>query len=328
MKAEVLLRRFDAASAADYAALAGLRRTVIPEYARSEEELRDTDRRCSEMTEPWMRWFASDEGGDVIGMAEFTPSRWQPGPGKYFLALQVHPDHQGTGIGKALYNTLWAELEKHNPTCVKSEWREDMARAMRFLTERGFGEVARYYESRLDIKGFDLSPFAEDYYKPLSHGIVFRTWRELKASDSNADHKMWRACVEISHDVPSDVPFVELPFDRFQALVMTRPNLDPDGYFVAVDETTGEYAGISHIWRRQADNDLDTGLTGVKRSYRRRGIALALKLRIVRWAKENGFDSIRTENDVTNRPMLSINERLGFYKLPPWLELVWRPEPG
>lgn len=113
-------------------------------------------------------------------------------------------------------------------------------------------------------------------------------------------------------------------FAAFRPLVMDRPALDPAGYFVAVDEATSDYAGLSHVWRRSVGNDLDTGLTAVKRAYRRRGIALALKLRVIAWGQRRVFRELRTENETNNRAMLTINERLGFVKLPPWIELVWR----
>jgi len=46
---------------------------------------------------------------------------------------------------------------------------------------------------------------------------------------------------------------------------------------------------------------------------------MALKLRAVAYAKERGFREIRTWNDSINRPMLAINEALGFAKQPAWI---------
>lgn len=64
---------------------------------------------------------------------------------------------------------------------------------------------------------------------------------------------------------------------------------------------------------------LNTDDTGVIRDYRRRGIALALKVHGIAHAKENGYKKIRTMNESTNRAMLNINERLGFAKRPAWI---------
>jgi GNAT superfamily N-acetyltransferase len=64
---------------------------------------------------------------------------------------------------------------------------------------------------------------------------------------------------------------------------------------------------------------LNTDDTGVIREYRRRGIAMALKLHGIAHAQEQGYQKLRTMNESTNRPMLNINERLGFVKRPAWI---------
>jgi GNAT superfamily N-acetyltransferase len=67
---------------------------------------------------------------------------------------------------------------------------------------------------------------------------------------------------------------------------------------------------------------LRTGLTGVRRAYRRRGLALALKVRSLAFAKEQGYRRVITENESNNRGMLHINEELGFVKNPAWIHYV------
>ncbi len=62
-----------------------------------------------------------------------------------------------------------------------------------------------------------------------------------------------------------------------------------------------------------------TGFTGVLREYRGRGIAWALKLRALTWAKERGYREVRTWNSTRNAPMLGINVALGFAKQPVWI---------
>ncbi len=46
-----------------------------------------------------------------------------------------------------------------------------------------------------------------------------------------------------------------------------------------------EYVGMSNLWDDRASDALYTGLTGVKRSHRRRGIATALKVRAIAYAR-------------------------------------------
>jgi hypothetical protein len=41
----------------------------------------------------------------------------------------------------------------------------------------------------------------------------------------------------------------------------------------------------------------------------------------MKWAKNCGYDHIRTWNDSENRPMLNLNRELGFEKHALWLRL-------
>jgi GNAT superfamily N-acetyltransferase len=57
-------------------------------------------------------------------------------------------------------------------------------------------------------------------------------------------------------------------------------------------------------------------------AYRGRGIARALKLKTVEWAREHGVEFIFTANDAQNQRMLSINSSLGYRPLPASIDLV------
>ena len=94
-----------------------------------------------------------------------------------------------------------------------------------------------------------------------------------------------------------------------------RTNLVPDGWFVPLDNDA--YVGMTNLWSSQAAaNVVYAGRTGVFRSHRRRGIAIALKLRAVEFARKQGIAEIRTQNASNNERMLTINNRLGFVRHP------------
>lgn len=53
-------------------------------------------------------------------------------------------------------------------------------------------------------------------------------------------------------------------------------------------------------------------MTGVRRAYRGRKVAQALKVLAIQQARSRGVAEIRTGNDSRNAAMLSINRKLGF----------------
>jgi len=85
------------------------------------------------------------------------------------------------------------------------------------------------------------------------------------------------------------------------------------------------------LFKSHRPQTLQTGLTGVRKSHRRKGLALALKLRAAAFAKAYGARYIRTSNHQANRSMLAINEAMGFVKelATVWLRLSPVPQrPG
>ena len=90
----------------------------------------------------------------------------------------------------------------------------------------------------------------------------------------------------------------------------------PEATFVALagDEVVG-YAKFSLTAARPMAAVHD--LTGVKRAWRGRGIAGALKRTQIAWAKQQGYERLETTNEMRNEPIRSLNARLGY-----------RPEPG
>jgi GNAT superfamily N-acetyltransferase len=190
---------------------------------------------------------------------------------------------------------------------------------MAFWAERGFVEKMRYWESRLDVASFDCSRFAGAQERVAEQGIVIKTLRELE-SDPQRDQKLYALIQTVVRDVPAPDGHTDVPFEAWLSRLQENPNLLPEAYFIAID---GErYVGLSNLWRMEGVNDVATGLTGVLREDRQRGIALALKLRAVEYAQRVGAPQIRTGNEQNNRAMLSINEAFGFAKLPAWIDFV------
>jgi mycothiol synthase len=99
-----------------------------------------------------------------------------------------------------------------------------------------------------------------------------------------------------------------------------RPSRKPEFFFIALagQEPVG-YAALEDFGR-----EAHHGLTAVKRSWRRRGIATALKKTQITAAKRAGFRRLVTSSEDRNEPMRALNEKLGYRPEPSLSTIVLR----
>lgn len=240
-------------------------------------------------------------------------------PGKLYVGVEVLPEFRRRGVGTALWERLHQEVQQFDPLRLLGHTREDYEDGVRFAQKLGFNECMRDWESRLDPNSLDMEEWGRFPQSAAEQGIDFKTVSELK-SDPNRDRKLYELEWLIDRDVPSPEPPSKVPFEEFQK-VWERTNLIPDAWFVALDG--GEYVGMTNLWSSQANAELlYVGLTGVIRSHRKRGIAMALKVLSVEYALKNGINEIRTWNETNNQAMLGINNRLGFVRQPAHIEFM------
>ena len=95
-------------------------------------------------------------------------------------------------------------------------------------------------------------------------------------------------------------------------------------FFLAFDDSLNDglnIVGQSALLKSDLEHELKTGLTAVSASHQRKGIAQSLKLIAARTAIEKGYTQLQTVNHAINRPMLTINEAMGFQKQNAIIEL-------
>jgi RimJ/RimL family protein N-acetyltransferase len=78
---------------------------------------------------------------------------------------------------------------------------------------------------------------------------------------------------------------------------------------------------MTYLYEAEREGTIFQALTAVDREYRCKGIAKAVKAFAIRRALDAGFTTIYTDNDSRNLAMISINERLGFQRLPGMITL-------
>lgn len=315
--AALWVRPFDMNSLADYQTVIAIDSAIDPDFADSVEEWQHWDGHRN--LEHVRRRFIAERDGEAVAFGHYMHVSWSFREDKYMIWVGVHPEHERKGYGSALWDYMMAELEERQPQDLVSYTRENHTRAVHFLQKRGFEIKMRMPVSRINPQDFDGAPFAEKIAAVEQSGITVRTLAELRESDPDWLHKAYDLEWQSLQDVPSVDGFTQTPFERWQKRLLDSPNFMPEAWFIAVDGA--EWVGLSCLWRTAAgSHKLNTGLTGVLRSHRRRSIATALKVRALSFARDHGVTEVDTDNE-ENNPMLQLNYQLGFRSMPAELDL-------
>jgi GNAT superfamily N-acetyltransferase len=301
----------------DYPAWAELHKAIYPEFPTSEADLREDDRMLSEgyFRERWM----AERDGRIVGWATVQHTEYAFDPDRYSVSINVHPEYEGRGIGSELYSRVLRTLEERGAREAMSQACESRPRALRFLEDRGFVAKMRDRMSILDLDTVDFARWEDAGKRVEEQGILIRSVDELKG-DPERNRKLYELDITVSADMPSVKPMTPPTFENYCRRVFESRWLLPEAFLVALDGD--RYVGTTALWLSDGDEALYTGLTGVLREYRNRGIATALKVRCLRWAKESGRRYVKTFNESNNRKMLGINEALGFVAQPEYIQYL------
>lgn len=314
------LRPFDTENFKDYEGITALDHAVwpddpsLPSEWQKGDELRPKD-------VYYRRWVA-EENGRFVGQITVMEPWWSPESGKYQIELRVHPEYHGNGMYRTLHDwALEAVSAEITPTKLIAETRENFTNYRATLEALGYKVVMRFPYSRLDLATFDPGNYADIVQRVADSGIRTYTLTQLRQRDDDWMIRQEDLEWEIIQDIPYHGELVRQPMEQF-AKMFEYDNFTADGWFIAVDEATDNYVAVSSIWLSLGNPDkLYTGLTGVRRAYRRRGIATALKAQAIAWAKAQGVTYLETDNE-ENNPMYQLNLVLGFRPMPAGLDYI------
>jgi mycothiol synthase len=244
--------------------------------------------------------------GDFVGPGGSVAAGVMPQrPDVAFVMLAVLPDHRRRGVGTALYRKVSSWLAERGVHRIDVPVHEGDEQAIAFAERRGFREVVRNRRMILDLT--TLEPPAVD---PPS-GIEIVSWAERP----DLAQSIYEVACEAFPDIPGGEDELMEPFADWLAHTMQGSGDLPEATFLALagSEVVG-YAKFSLTAAQPTTANHD--LTGVKRAWRGRGIAGALKRAQIAWAKEQGYERLATQNELRNDPIRRLNERLGYREAP------------
>ena len=231
--------------------------------------------------------------------------------GKHFIGIFVLPEFRQRGIATHLYDRLESYARDRGADSVRAGVHEHFLPMVQpWLEKKGFTEIERMRPSELRLPEMDFERWAPAEDRVTDAGITLTT---LADDDTEARRrKLWELSELTKRDIPHHGPPEEFPFEQFSGL-LDRPEARRNCLVIAED--SDRFVGYTMLIHQTPDRAL-TGLTGVDPAYRNRGIALAVKVRCARLARDSGYTAMRTYNHVNNPAMLAVNDRLGYVALP------------
>lgn len=181
--------------------------------------------------------------------------------------------------------------------------------------------AVEWVKLELDVSAFDPSCFAADARRVEDSGVRVTTLFELGDTPEHR-RKLFELNAECSADIPSRGEFHT--WEEYQELRLAAPSFLSRGVTLALD---GErWVGMSALSHRAGYGYAFHDMTGTIRSHRGRGIATAMKITVVEFARQLGVGTIRTVHHPGNVRMIRLNRRIGYVDAD-WDYPTRRPQP-
>ena len=241
----------------------------------------------------------------------------------------VLPPFRKKGIGRLMLAKLYEECIRLNCTKLEFSTFSNTPCGSEFLSSIGAEKCTTEYVNQMLVKDLDMK--------------LMDTWiAKVKERASDYEIDLWEdeypkneleGFTKLYNDFWNSIPTGSLDYE-YEELTPKRLRNGMESkikrgwknwIMVARHKTSGEYAGFTSLLYTGFNPEmLNQGNTGVAIKHRNRGLGRWLKAALIKHVltKMPGVKKIRSENDVTNKPMLNINNMMGFK--PIYSESYWQ----
>lgn len=282
--------------------------------------------------ETMLHWSHSDPPGNVHEyfvleenetIVAFGSAAQQVKEGELMFRLRTIVDEpkRGNGYGTKLARHVHDFAVDNGAEAVRVAVVDSDTRALAYAKKWGFELRQHLFESQLDLNLWNLGRWQTRLDAANSAGYRIATLAQLGDT-----REIRQSYFEVALATDLDTPFVEDwgvldTYEKFESEIFHAPEFDPASVFLTLK---GDVVVGCHRTSRTADPDvISTDYCGVSREHRGKSLAFAMKIVGLNHAKSLGAKKVITHNDSANEPMLSVNVKLGFERMP-GLQLMYK----
>jgi mycothiol synthase len=220
---------------------------------------------------------------------------------RVFTIITVLAGQRRHGAGSELYAAISAWAAGRGLAEIEVPVLDNDPGSLAFAHRRGFAEERREMGVMLHLAGITPPPIE------VPAGVEIVTWAERP----ELARGMYEVALEAEPDIPGSEDDEMEPFDDWLAHDMRGAGDRPEATFVAV--AGGEVVGYAKFALSEAQPKIaHHDLSAVKRAWRRRGVARALKAAQINWALAHGYTELHTRNEERNEPIRRLNAHFGY----------------
>ena len=235
------------------------------------------------------------------GFVAIRPSRPDVGT----AMITVLPGRRRRGVGTGLYRAISDWCAEQGIGTLEAEAEADDSESVGFASHRGFVAVEQTGRMVLDLADVEPPPIE------APAGIDIVTWADLPA----AARGMYEVASEGYLDIPGNEDDEMESFEDWLTHDMRGPGDRPEATFVAL--AGHDVVGYAKLFLTDARPSVGVhDMTAVRRTWRGKGVAGALKRAQIAWAKQQGLRTLTTGNELRNGPIRQLNRRLGYREAP------------
>ncbi len=172
---------------ADYPAISRIALQTQPETQLTAARLLESDRTRARHLETG--GFVVEVDGQTVGFIRYTQYADLYQPEKVVLFGAVLPDRRGQGIGSELLNVLERHLPSLGVSTMQTQVSQTDTAILHFLQQRGFAEMWRRLDYRLNLREADSRSLEALASKLENRNVRVTTYPEL-AADPARDEKL------------------------------------------------------------------------------------------------------------------------------------------